>query len=109
MYEKYLDDSLKINCFRSYEINSFLEYPIFLKKNNNKFISKKLLKKGYDVRHTWYVNSDRYLKLNSNSDKFLNCEYLHERVLSLPTHINITEKDIIRICKIINFYEKSND
>ena len=59
LYEKYLEQNLKINYYGSYEINSFLEYPILLKKKN-KFISKELLKIGYDVRHTWYVNSVRY-------------------------------------------------
>ena len=106
-YEKYLDENLKINNFCNYEVNSFLEYPILLKKNNNKFLSKKLLNIGYDIRHTWYVNSIRYLELNFSYEKFLNCELLHKKILSLPTHENISEKDIIKICKLINFYEKN--
>ena len=105
LYENYLDKSLRINSFNYYNINSFLEYPILLKKNNNKFLSKELLKIGYDIRHTWYVNSIRYLKLNFNLENFYNCEYLHEKVLSLPTHDQISEKDIIRICELINLYE----
>ena len=109
LYEKYLEQNLKINYYGSYEINSFLEYPILLKKKNNKFISKELLKIGYDVRHTWYVNSLRYINQDINLKDYSNCEYLHERVLSLPTHKNITEKDIIRICKLVNFYEKSDN
>ena len=52
------------------------------------------------------MNSVRYLKLNFEVKDFSNCEYLHERVLSLPTHKNITEKDIINISNLINFYEK---
>ena len=32
LYEKYLDKNLKITNYDSYEINSFLEYPILLKK-----------------------------------------------------------------------------
>ena len=32
LYEKYLEQNLKINYYGSYEINSFLEYPILLKK-----------------------------------------------------------------------------
>ena len=59
LYEKYLNENLRLNFFDYYNINSFLEYPILLKKNKNKFISKKLLTIGYDVRHTWYVNSVR--------------------------------------------------
>ncbi|WP_440676595.1 DegT/DnrJ/EryC1/StrS family aminotransferase [Candidatus Pelagibacter sp. HIMB1593] len=108
LYEKYIDDSLKINNYKFYEINSFLEYPLLLKKNNNKFMSKKLLKIGYDIRRTWYVNALRYLKLNFKPKEYLNCDYLHEKILSLPTHNNISEKDIIIICKLINFYERGN-
>ena len=54
LYEKNLDKKLIINNFPFYEVNSFLEYPILLKKSNNKFLSKELLKIGYDIRHTWY-------------------------------------------------------
>lgn len=107
LYEKYLNRNLKINKFTYYEANSFLEYPILLKKNKNKFLSKKLLNIGYDIRHTWYVNSLRYLPLNSSLGSFVNCELLHEKILSLPTHDLISENDIIRICNLINFYEKT--
>ena len=107
LYENYLDKSLRINSFNYYDINSFLEYPILLKKNNNKFLSKELLKIGYDIRHTWYVNSIRYLKLNFNLENFYNCEHMHEKVLSLPTHDQISEKDIIRICELINLHENN--
>ena len=79
---------------------------MLLKKSNNKFLSKELLKRGYDIRHTWYVNSIRYLKPNSNLEDFYNCEYLHTKVLSLPTHDKILEEDIIKISKLINFFEK---
>jgi len=106
LYEKYLNENLKINKFSYYEVNSFLEYPILLKKNNNKFLSKKLLHIGYDIRHTWYVNSIRYLQLNFSFENFASCEVLHEKILSLPTHEKISEKDIIKICELINFYEK---
>ena len=107
LYEKYLNQNLKINKFTYFEANSFLEYPILLKKNKNKFLSRKLLNIGYDIRHTWYVNSLRYLPLNFSLGNFTNCEHLHERILSLPTHDLISENDIIRICNLINFYEKT--
>ena len=76
---------MAINDFSFYEINSFIEYQILLKKNKNKFLSQELLKIGYDIRHTWYVNS--------------------VRVLSLPVHNNISEDDIKKICDLINFHE----
>jgi len=106
LYEKYLIDDLKLNVYDFYNINSFLEYPILLNKNKNKFISEKLLAIGYDVRHTWYVNSARFIKLDSKFDDFVISDKLHESVLSLPTHNKINETDIINICELINYYEK---
>ena len=79
-----------------------------LKKNDNKFLSQELIKIGYDVRSNWYVNSVRYLNLNYDLKNFSNCENLHEKVLSLPTHDKISEQDIIKICNLINFYEIGN-
>ena len=106
LYEKYLIDDLKLNVYDFYNINSFLEYPILLNKNKNKFISEKLLAIGYDVRHTWYVNSARFIKLDSKFDDYVISDKLHESVLSLPTHNRINETDIINICELINYYEK---
>lgn len=106
LYENNLDKKLILNNFSFYEVNSFLEYPILLKKNNSKFLSKELLKIGYDIRHTWYVNSSRYLNNNYEFNDFSNCENLHEKVLSLPTHDKISEEDIVKISKLINFFEK---
>ena len=77
-----------------------------MKKNNSKFLSKELLKIGYDIRHTWYVNSLRYLNNNYEFNDFTNCENLNEKVLSLPTHDKISKEDIVKISKLINFFEK---
>ena len=106
LYEKYLNKNVKINNYDYYNINSFLEYPILLKKNKNKFLSKVLLNKGYDIRHTWYVNSARFFKKDYKVENLPNCENLHENILSLPTHSKINELDIINITNLINFYEK---
>ena len=107
LYERYLNKNLLINKFNIYNINSFLEYPILLENNNNKFLSSILLKHGYDIRHTWYVNSVRYLKLKYKVKDFPNCEILHNKILSLPTNNNFSKKDIIKICNIINSYEEN--
>ena len=57
LYQKYLNKNLLINNFNNYYNNSFLEFPILLKKNKNKIMSEKLFENGYDIRHTWYVNN----------------------------------------------------
>ena len=106
LYEKYLNKDLLINSFESYEINSFLEYPILLKKNKSTLVSSILLSNGYDIRHTWYVNSTRFLKLTYSLKSFPNCEILHNQILSLPTHSNFKENDIVKICRLINELEK---
>jgi dTDP-4-amino-4,6-dideoxygalactose transaminase len=108
IYEKYIDDELKINKFHNYNNNAFLEYPILLKKKNNKEVSKLLLREGYDIRHTWYVNNLKYKKLNHKINSYPNCEYLKNQILTLPTNNYFKESDIIKICNFINKIEKVN-
>ena len=105
-YEKYLNDNLKILKTTNYNINSFLEYPILLKKNLNKEISEKLFNIGYDVRHTWYINSVRVKNLNYKLSEFEASDKLHNYILSLPTNKYFNEEDIKIICNLINKYEK---
>lgn len=106
LYQKYLMKNLHINNSSEYIENSFLEYPILLKKNSNRFLSKELLKLGYDIRHTWYINSVTVKQLNYKFDDFPNCDLLHKNILSLPTHSKIREIDIKKISNLINKYEK---
>ena len=49
------------------------------------------------------------LGLDFKLENFTNCENLHEKTLSLPTHHKISEKDIIKICELINFHENNDD
>ena len=102
MYEKYLEKKLLINNFKNYYNNSFLEFPILLRKNTSKSISEKLFKNGFDIRHTWYVNNFRFRRLSYNKNKFINSELLHNHVLTLPTNNYFLENDIKKICNIIN-------
>lgn len=105
LYEKYLSKNLLINNFKNYFDNSFLEFPILLKKSKNKIISKKLFESGYDIRHTWYVNNFRFRKLNNKKNIFRNSDLLHDYILTLPTNDYFLESDIKKICRIINKYE----
>ena len=102
LYEKYLNKNLLINNFKNYFDNSFLEFPILFKKNRNKLISEILFKKGYDIRHTWYVNNFHFRKLNNKKNIFKNSELLHNYILTLPTNNHFLENDIKKICRIIN-------
>ena len=106
IYEKKINQKLKIFDCKNYEINSFLEYPILLKKNKNYDLSKKLFENGFDIRHTWYVNSANFRKFNYLENEFPNSERMQNYILSLPTNSYFNENDIIKICSIINKYEE---
>ena len=105
IYEREINQNLKIFNSKKYEINSFLEYPILLKKNTNEILSKKLFELGYDVRHTWYVNSANYKKFDYLQNEFPNSQKLQNYVLSLPTNNYFNEIDIVKISNLINKYE----
>ncbi len=101
LYEKYLDEKFLINEFQNYNINAFLELPIFIRDNNSIRISEILFENGYDIRHTWYPNCNIFFNLNG---KFKNCDILQRKILCLPTNDNFHEEDIKKISKIINKY-----
>tara|TARA_B100001248_G_C27376382_1_gene454499 strand:+ start:26 stop:1237 length:1212 start_codon:yes stop_codon:yes gene_type:complete len=93
------DVATKTNCFEGE--NAMLEYPIILKHKNNIQAHQELMRQGYDVRHTWYINNINEKK-SPNKDKFKDSCFIEERILCLPLHDNINEKDISKISKIIN-------
>ena len=105
IYFQEIDDAvaLKTNCFNGE--NCLLEYPIILKKDSCIYIHKELMEKGFDIRHTWYINNVKTLK-NSKEEDFKQTYYLESKILCLPVHKNISEKDIKKISSIINNYNK---
>ena len=70
LYENYLDKSLRINYFIHYKINSFLEFPILLKKSNKdlnesvKIKIQKMLKKYSHKDVVDFVSKDENLPKN---------------------------------------------
>jgi dTDP-4-amino-4,6-dideoxygalactose transaminase len=101
LYEKYLCKKILINNYQDYDENVFLEFPILLKKNSSKLLSRKLYQYGYDIRHTWYLDNSRS-KVKKIKKNFINCAIAQKYILCLPTHNNIFEQDIIKISNIIN-------
>ena len=81
--------------------NIFLEYPVFLKRIDNKSLHKLLLECGYDIRHTWYINNAKNFR-NYDSTKFKITEIIENKIFCLPLHKNIKMNDIKKICNIIN-------
>ena len=105
LYEKYLCKKILINNYQDYDENVFLEFPILLKKNSSKLLSRKLYQHGYDIRHTWYLDNSRS-KVKKVKKNFINCAIAQKYILCLPTHNNIFEQDIKKISNIINNAEK---
>ena len=99
LYQKHLSEK-KIYKFNFLgKENIFLEYPVMLKNFTNLEMHKILFERGYDIRHTWYINNS--LEVNKNL-VFENTDYVAKNIFCLPTHKNISEKDIINICNIVN-------
>ena len=97
-YEKNLKKNLIISRYKNFQSNAFLEYPIIV---NNKYkLCKDLLYKGFDLRHTWYLN-------NSLKNKYPNSQFLEERLITLPTHVGFSNSDIKKISKKINLHQNS--
>ena len=53
------------------------------------------MEKGFDIRHTWYINNVK--PKNSKEEDFKQTYYLESKILCLPVHKNISEKDIKKI------------
>ena len=80
-YQKNLKKNFIISKYKNFYSNAFLEYPILV---NNKYeLCKEFLNKGFDLRHTWYLN-------NSLKKKYPNCQILEKKLITLPTHVGIS-------------------
>ena len=93
--------AIKSNCFNGE--NALLEFPIILKNISNKEAHRILMTAGYDVRHTWYINNAREQK-NLKDIDFKDTNIVEEKILCLPLHKNINQRDIIKISSIINTF-----
>ena len=103
IYNDLINDkvALKINCFSNE--NSLLEYTIILKNVSNKIAHKKLMDRGYDIRHTWYINNIKYIDY-IDPKNFKDTYFIEENIFCLPLHKNISTKDIKKISTIINTF-----
>ena len=103
IYNDLINDkvALKINCFSNE--NSLLEYTIILKNVSNKIAHKKLMDRGYDIRHTWYINNIKYIDY-IDPKNFQDTYFIEENIFCLPLHKNISTKDIKKISTIINTF-----
>tara|TARA_A100001015_G_scaffold131123_1_gene145516 strand:+ start:3996 stop:5228 length:1233 start_codon:yes stop_codon:yes gene_type:complete len=110
IYEKNLKNlnELKLFSFKRYSTNSFLEYPIGLKKiNDKKNLVIFLFKNGFDVREKWYVDNSKF-KIFKNMNNNINARFLEETILCLPLNPNFSENEIIYLCSLIKRYFQKN-
>ncbi len=109
IYAKNLDSNL-INREIVSKINnsSNLRFPIFI--NNREDVINYLKKSKIFVSDIWYdspIAPRKYLsKTDYKKGTCKNAEYVSDKILNLPTHRNITERDAIRIVERVNkFFE----
>lgn len=103
LYKTILNDEVveKTNCLNGE--NALLEYPIILKKISNIEAHNRLMMRGYDIRHTWYINN---IKNNENLKihEFNESNLIEKKILCLPLHENITVSDVNKIASIVNTF-----
>ena len=88
------NENIKIFYLENFNENSFIEYPIYLKKNTVDEIHNEFLKHNIDLRIKWYMNNAKFKKFNSNPKMFKNSELCEYKILCLPLHDLITFEDI---------------
>jgi dTDP-4-amino-4,6-dideoxygalactose transaminase len=91
------------------EIHGLIRYP-YLTEDRKSLISF-LARKGVFISDIWYdapIAPKRYLKQTKYSGQCKNSEYVSERLLNLPTHLNVDQKDAYRIARLIKTWQTTN-
>ena len=103
IYESYLKNikNIQLFDFDTYQENSFLEYPLLLKKFKNNYVHNILLKNGFDIRKKWYLNCNKLKKFKIKSFKSNNIDLINDHILCLPLHDKIDKEYIKNICSLL--------
>lgn len=100
-YKKNISDEFKIIEFTKYEVPWFIDICF---NNNSKRTNaiNNLDKHGIETRLCYPpLSKQKYLKKYANNN--LNySESVHEKILWMPSSINLTKKSILKICTVIN-------
>ncbi|HVZ12506.1 MAG TPA: aminotransferase class I/II-fold pyridoxal phosphate-dependent enzyme [Patescibacteria group bacterium] len=95
IYVEELSDSMfmfdKQKTLEAVKLSSNLRFPIFVEQRSK--LLKKLKEQGIYLEDIWYVDVAPECP-NAVADSKI--------IVNLPTHINVREKDAMRICTIIN-------
>jgi perosamine synthetase len=109
VYKKMLDRKIAIaKSERDIELSSNLRFPIIVK--NRKRLIKFLKKSSIYVSDIWYdapIAPKKYLSMtNYVQGTCPNAESISKRILNLPTHKNVSEKEARAIAERINIWLK---
>jgi dTDP-4-amino-4,6-dideoxygalactose transaminase len=103
-YFKHLNNFRKIKFPKFYknEIPIMWGLPIIFssQSNLNKIYNKMIKNKIFVKKNFKTLNVYKYLKLNF-SKKIKKDENLSKRILILPFHLNLSNQDVLKICKVI--------
>lgn len=92
--------SIIIFPFSDYNFQNLLDFPIIVK--NKKKLVDNLFENGLEVRSYFYDNCEIITGASGN----FNAQHLEENLICLPSHSNISEKDVIKFSKVINQFYK---
>lgn len=84
----------------------FLRYPILTSSKEKKDEVIAYLRKEKIIIGTWYSSvllapEEAYTKLQYTKGSCSNTEYVSERIINLPTHIRMNEKEAEKIAKLV--------
>ncbi len=112
-FERNLDHRKKIaDIYKSIVINGLsglIRFPILVK--SRKELVGYLKQHNVFVSDIWYdapIAPKRYLKNTSYYGQCKNSEFVSERILNLPTHINISESEARRVAGLIKTWQTTN-
>lgn len=108
-YAKNLNQEILYSkIIKNIDNSSNLRLPIFV-ENRGKLVNH-LRQKGVNISDIWYdfpIAPKRYAKFSNYLDQCPNAEKSAERILNLPTHQNLSLKQVQAIARIINLWQKS--
>ncbi|MGI8420637.1 MAG: DegT/DnrJ/EryC1/StrS family aminotransferase [Candidatus Levyibacteriota bacterium] len=108
IYAEHLEKNvLEKSICNTIDSSANLRFPIFVEKRDELLLSLK--KKNIYISDTWYdapIGPKKYLSRTDYKNQCPNAEVIATRIVNLPTHRNVSEKDAIFIVEEINQWFK---
>lgn len=111
VYAKAIDKKiLSDQVVKKVDLSSNLRFPIFVE--NRSSLVNYLKDYGVYVSDVWYdapISPKGYMERTSYNGQCPNAEKISEKILNLPTHINVNEMDAGNISELINKWLKQQN